>query len=397
MYIYVGSITEGHGSLSGKGEGIYCLSFDGNKFERIQTVPCKQPSIIKAYGNRIYTTNEAKDFAGLNGSGGGITCFECDEETGLLTKINDSISYGSRPSYVVRCDDNKHLLVTNHGSHTTVTCHYTKDNNGKWVLDREFDDASVALFELLDDGSIGNLLDLKVVEGSGYWCHGGGQSTSHLHCVQTKGNYVYTANRGADEIEIFDIKNHELHLKNKIQCPYGYAPRHIAIKDEYVVVLYENYPVVSLFKIQEDTLVELDRTSTMYSEYDKEFPTPNYTKAHAEKDEVNTCGMVDKRRAMPSDVHIVDDHVYVSNRWNTKEGSISIFTIQDEKLIQVDYVPLPGKDPRGFTVSKDGKYALVALCDTDLVIAYAINKETGKFIKELDRIECNSPSCVEIK
>ena len=29
MYIYVGSLTEGQGSLSGKGEGIYCLSFDG--------------------------------------------------------------------------------------------------------------------------------------------------------------------------------------------------------------------------------------------------------------------------------------------------------------------------------------------------------------------------------
>ena len=118
MYHYIGSITEGNGSLSGKREGICCLKFDENKFEKFQTVPCKQPSIIKCYGSMIYTTNEVKDFSGLNGSGGGITCFKWNEVTGALTKVNDSLSYGSRSSYLVRSEDGKHLVVTNHGSHT---------------------------------------------------------------------------------------------------------------------------------------------------------------------------------------------------------------------------------------------------------------------------------------
>ena len=256
----------------------------------------------------------------------------------------------------------------------TVTCHYKKNDNGEWILEREFDDASVALFKIQEDGSIGNLEDLHIIKGKGHWWQGGGQSTSHLHCVQEKENYVYVANRGTDEIEIYKIEENKLQFLSKVQCPFGYAPRHIAIQGEYIFELYENYPVLSLFKRQGDTLLELDRISTMYPKYDLEFPTPVFNHKHAKENEINTCGMADRRRAMPSDVHVEDKYVYVSNRWRAKQGSISVFTVEEDRLVKVDHVPLEGKDPRGFTISKDGKYAFVALCDANIVVAYAINK-----------------------
>ena len=62
----------------------------------------------------LYAANESKDFGGLNGSGGGVTAYRIAED-GSLSKINDSISYGSRTSYVTVTDNGKFLFASNHG------------------------------------------------------------------------------------------------------------------------------------------------------------------------------------------------------------------------------------------------------------------------------------------
>ena len=396
MYIYAGSITESTGSLKGSGKGITVFSFDGEHLQKLQEVEDVQPSILKVYGDRLYCTNEVKDFTGLNGSGGGVSAYAVNKTDGTIQKISQSISYGSRPSYVVKSDDGKHLFVTNHGSHTTVTCHYIKNNLGQFVLERQFDDSSVVMFAVQKDGSIGNLQDLQVIHGSGYWCHGGGQSTSHLHCVKTQGEYIYTCNRGKDTIEVFTYKNNRLLLIQEYQCPYGYAPRHMEILGKYAFVLYENYPAVSLFQLKQGKLYALDISITMPKTYYDVYPLPHFDKPHADKEEINTCGMADKRRAMPSDIHVFKEYVYVSNRCFSSFGTISLLKMEKEKLAYTASYTLPGKDPRGFAVSKDGNYLFVALCDTGKIYVYALDPLTKEIVKEVDHIDCPGVSSLAV-
>lgn len=395
MHLYVGTITESSGSIHGSGKGIHVLSFDGESMKCIQVIPAKQPSVIQRYDDMLYVTNEVRDYCGLNGTGGGISCYRVSDD-GMIEKVNDSISYGARPSYVCRSFDHKYLFVSNHGSHSSVVCHYEKDENGVIQLVRQFDDSNVVAFELNEDGSIGSCIDLYRVEGSGYWCYGGGQSTSHLHCVKVNGRYIYTCNRGADEIEVFCLKGKELELVNTIQCPYGYAPRYMDIYNNYGCVLYENYPCVSLFKSDKDSLMELDKYETKDHAYYETYPLPVFNKKHADKDEVNTCGMFDHYRSMPSDIHICNDYVYVSNRCFQGNGSISVLKIVDDHLEFIDEYELDGKDPRGFVVSKDGKYLFVAMCDIGNVVCYALDECSGKIIREVDRIEVFGASCVAL-
>ena len=234
------------------------------------------------------------------------------------------------------------------------------------------------------------------MQGSGYWCHGGGQSTSHLHCVKTQGEYIYTCNRGKDTIEVFTYKNNRLQLIQEYQCPYGYAPRHMEISKEYACVLYENYPAVSLFQVKLGKLHELDITITMPATYYDVFPLPHFDKPHADKEEINTCGMADKRRAMPSDIHVFKEYVYVSNRCFFSFGTLSLLKIEKEKIMYKTSYTLPGKDPRGFAVSQDGRYLFVALCDTGKIYVYALDSDTKEIVKEIDHMDCPGVSSLAV-
>ncbi len=395
MHLYVGTITESSGSIKGSGEGIVVISFDGKVLTCKQIISEKQPSVIQRYDDLLYVINEVRNYDGLNATGGGISCYRI-LENGMIEKVNASLSYGARPSYVSRNEDHQYLFVSNHGSHSSVVCHYEKDENGEIRLIREFDDSNVVAFALNDDGSIGDCIDLYQVKGSGYWCYGGGQSTSHLHCIKVNGKYIYTCNRGKDEIEVFSFNGKELELVNTIQCPYGYAPRYMDVSNGYTCVLYENYPCVSLYKLENDSLIELDRCETKQTSYYEKYPLPVFKKKHAEKDEVNTCGMFDHDRSMPSDIHIVNDYVYVSNRCFNGHGSISVLKMYEDHLEFIDEYELDGKDPRGFTASEDGRYLFVAMCDIGVVACYLLDKESGKIIQEIDRIEVVGASCVAL-
>lgn len=399
MLVYAGSITDSNGSLNGKGEGIYGYSFDGETLQTVSVTRGKQTTIVRIYGNHLYCTNESKDFTGLNGSGGGITCYEIQAPEGTLKKLNDSISYGSRPSYLSVNKERSLLFVTNHGSHTTVTCHYVKNQEGKWELQRNFDDASLAMFSLNENGSIRQLEDLQIIHGKGYWCEGGGQSTSHLHCVKVKNNQIVCADRGADALEIFTVDNHTLKYVARLSTPFAYAPRHICFDEsgQYLYVLYENYPAMSVFREKGNAYEEIQRVKTMPEEYYKSFPLPVYDKPHCSVGERNTCGMADRRRAMPSDIHCVKNHVYVSNRYWAGKGSICCFEKQEDgSLKAMETIETDGHDPRGFTVSSDGSYLFIGVCDTNRIEVYALDTETGKTVRKVCSISSPSPSSVAL-
>ena len=101
-HIYAGTVgtPKSQGSITGNGEGIFHLVWDGkDNLEVKDVLRCENASMITGDGSFLYCVNETKDFGGMNGTGGGVTACVVQED-GSLRKINDSLSYGSRPAYV---------------------------------------------------------------------------------------------------------------------------------------------------------------------------------------------------------------------------------------------------------------------------------------------------------
>lgn len=387
------------GSISGNGEGVYTLRINNDySIDKINVYPVDNGGIIckSRNGKYIYCANESRTFdKGINASGGGITAFRI-KDNGTLEKLNESISYGSRTSYVSVTDDNEYLICSNHGSHSAITCHYILNDKGEYELERHYDDSSLALFKLNKDGSIGNLCDLKVFDGHGYWIYGGGQTSSHLHCVKILDDYVIGANRGADELEIckIDRESEKLIILDRFKTRKAVAPRHIEI-DKNRNMLYvcnENYPCVTTYSFMNGKLEEKQHIATTLDEkYLKYNPLPNFLKDHCAKDEENTSVFGDFSRLMPADIHLSNDgkYLYISNR-KIKKGpsNLAVFSvIEDGEIKLLQNYDLPGNDPRGFNILDDN-HLIVSLLDKNIVVV--LETKNGTITKEVSRTEINS-------
>lgn len=409
MILYVGSVgnpfrkTKQTGSIVGQGQGIYTILWNERKLEHEFTTKANQATVITLSHDKkfLYAANEVRDFTGLNGSGGGITAYKIRDDY-TLQQINSTISYGSRPAFLTESESGKYLLVVNHGSHSSVTCHYIKDANQQWVLQRNFDDSNIVVFEKNPDGSIGKLTDLVPFDGHGYWCHGGGQSTSHLHSIKIRNNLVFACNRGTDEIEVLRLneENGKLTLLNKYHTETAYAPRYLEFHPTKNIfyVLFENYPALGIMKYDENGMItHIETLKTMPEDYYNTYPLPHYANREAALDEVNTSAMANPNRAMPSDIHIsTNGHfLYVSNRRFASYGTIMTYKILDATHLQpISALCISGKDPRGFCVSEDNQYMFIGLLDRNCIEVYLL--KDGLPSEKIDTLHIDAPSCFQI-
>lgn len=389
------------GSISGNGEGTCSILLnDDYSLRLLGAVPVDNAGVICISADKkyVYAANECKDFdGGLNGSGGGVTALKVKAD-GTLEKINDSISYGSRTSSVAVTEDNRYLVVSNHGSHTTVVCRYIQNSEGGWELQRGFDDSSIALFKLREDGGIGQLCDLKVFEGHGYWVYGGGQSTSHLHCVRIRKDYVIGCNRGADCLELLKIdrENEKLTVLSRNQTRKGLAPRHAVFHPsrDILYVCNENYACASVYGMdcENGSLRLLQTVQSMPDHYMAEHPVPDFIRDHCSRDEKNTSFFGDFRRVSPSDIHISGDgkKVYLANRtMKGNGGSIAVYQVLEDGTLEFTGInPLEGGNPRGFNLLDDS-HLIVGLLDKDLVCVYSLD-ERGMFKEKVCEASINS-------
>ncbi|MGM9941608.1 MAG: lactonase family protein [Bulleidia sp.] len=398
--MHVGSVgKKNRGSISGEGEGVSTIVIEDGVI-RTSCIPANQVTMLGKNHEKgvLYGVSESRDFTGLNGSGGGVLAYRIRED-GSLDLLNESISYGSRPCYITLCDDGRHLLVANHGSHTTVTCSYVVNEHGEYELKRGFDDSGVAVFEVLEDGRIGKLCDLKIFDGSGYWCHGGGQSTAHVHCVKERDGLVIACNRGCDEIIVMKLNSEtgKLTVLNRNHVHPGDAPRHVVFHPgkQLISVINENYPCICTYQIHNDgTLTCIQKTGTMMDAFYVEHPLPVHDCIHADAHEKNDCAMMRQDLPMGSDIHISNDgrHLYVSSRLFSGNGSITVYDIQDDGMAVLKQVKqLPGSDPRGFALHDNTLY--VGLLEQNVIVGYAVDQE-GMIGEVIHEIPVKAPSCI---
>ena len=407
-FVYCGtweaSALPGAKNDAGKGEGIYAFELDTSSgvLIPVNLAYAKDAGVLAVSPDQkyLYGANESRDFGGIPASGGGVTAFSIDQKTGGVSRINDSIAYGACTAYVSVSKSGRYLLAANHGSHFDLACRYVPDGHGGWKLERVFDDASLAVFRLREDGGIDCLTDLKQFSGHGYYI-GNGQSVSHIHSVSIReDNLVIGCNRGADRLEIFRLNEDTGKLELLASHHYerqGLAPRHLVFHPvlDVFYVCNENYPCVTVWSFDDKSkeAIELQLIGTLPPEEMEKNPIPELHEGLQSEEEIRSFIWY---RNSPADIHIHPNgrFLYVSNR---NPGSIAVFEIEETNglLTYVENYILDDDNPRGFEISPDGHFAVIGLMGSGRTGVYTVDERSGRILEKV--YETIVPNCCSIR
>jgi 6-phosphogluconolactonase len=348
--LFVGTYT------NGKSEGIYRCLFDvgsGDLTVESVTKGVTNPSFLVVDRNRsrLYCVNETAEFEGK--SGGSVSAFAVNPETGDLRLLNRSSSHGADP------------------------CHLTIDSAGRFVLVANYTGGSLAVLPIRGDGSLGGATDVVQHKGSSVKPR---QQGPHAHSVvlDPSGRYAYAADLGLDRVMIYRFDDQQGKL---LPASPGWAglkpgagPRHLAFSPDGsgVYVVNELDSTLTAFSVDRSTggLEHRQTLSTLPSDYSGE----NF----------------------PAEVQIARSgrFVYASNRGH---DSISVFAIDAKKgeLSPVQFESTGGKWPRNFTIDPTGQYLLVANQRSDTITVFDIDSELGTLAPNGHVAEVPSPVCLK--
>ncbi|MDB5507244.1 MAG: hypothetical protein JWR75_1882 [Devosia sp.] len=328
----------------------------------------------------------------------GVSAYEFDDATGQAVLLGSVPSIN--PTFVARAGDCAYavnelsgategtvsafdmaklsaLAVQPSGGMTPA--HVSVDRSGKWVFaahyagaaPREALDASVSVFPILADGSVGPRV--SEVRHSGSGPNRDRQERPHAHCARATpdNRFVLVADLGIDRVMIhaFDAATGQLTPHGEGVLPAGFGPRHFDFHatQPLVVVSGElaNEAAVLGLDTANGTLTLLGTASTL---------PPDFTGNSA-------C----------SEIHWGPDErfFYVANRFHDSISMFSVLSDGTPKLLEV--VASGGATPRHFAFDPSGQWLLVANQDSDRLSVFSVSSAP---LKHRHDIAVGTPTCI---
>lgn len=293
----------------------------------------------------LYATDERPgNPAYLKGGGGRVFALRPDPETGILKKLDETLSYGVRPSFAALDPEGKFLVVTNFGASKhagTPVTRVRRKADGTWGVSVEYEDASTALIRLKPDGTFGPAADVLVHPQKGE----PDPQVPHAHCVRRApdGKHFAVCEMGTDSIYILEIDGAAGRLKISGNAPHayhtGYGPRYCVFHPEkpFLFVNAEDIPAVTSFRLRADG--SLEEINTVHVMPEGETPVPELQSGFA----------------------ISPDGRFLYSLMR-KYNLLNVFSVDREtgEIRRTGTYPLSGDHPKDCAVSPDGKYLAVA-------------------------------------
>ncbi len=320
--------------------------------------------------DKIYFIDETAniDHAPYGGGGGGyVYAARIDRNTGELTILNRVRSLGTNPCYCALDQEKKHLVLVHHtsSSHNVTKLFRREDGN----IDAKilYDDASVMLFDLNDDGSIGRPADYFIhpQEGLRHTLLHSVYEFKGLFLSSDKGQdrvYSYRINKEKDQIELLD----SLDVGKYTACRYmGFHPTlNIAYgtneKKQYINVYQIDTQTGKLSLIGEEFIFE----DSEYSRFNAKFATD--------------CIVTPNGK-----------YLYVALAAFTGEDRIVTMDLNENGLPTYrHYDVVLGKCPKALAMSDDGRYLYVCNAVSGNISVYQILENGDLLFKENVDIPC---------
>lgn len=352
--LFIGTYTREEGHVDGKGEGVYVYQMN-KKTGKLNYVSTSENIISPSYlsvhknGKYVYAANE---FDGGEEEYANLTALQYDAETKTLNFINEVTALGQYPCYI------------------------SIDNSGGFVMAANYVGGSVELHPILENGIIGDALSYKRHYGKSDHPR---QEAAHAHQIiqMPKSNLVFSVDLGANKVYEYELDTLSLTL-NEVTAyeisPAQTGPRHLAFhpQKELVYLLNELSGTIDVMELSEQTRFK-NAIQTVSTRIEGE-----------ERDAASAA----------IKIHSNGKFLYASNRGELNE--IVVFSIDNEgKLTPIQHQSTEGKTPRDFEIDPSGNYLLAANQDSNTIVTFKINQQTGELETTGFSVEVPSPACIK--
>ncbi|MFT3843783.1 MAG: lactonase family protein [Lacibacter sp.] len=329
----------------------------------------------------------------------GIYVYQFNEQTGDATKM--SYAKISNPSFLVVSPDMKFVYAVNEDNSGSVSafsfnkdsaklsfinqtisggvhpCYINIGKGGKYVITGNYSSGSIAVSGINYNGSVSQ--PRQIIQHKGKGVNEKRQEGPHVHSVVFSPDYKYlfAPDLGLDKIMAYKVAPESGALSpaepSFVQVKPGAGPRHFEFhpNGKFAYLMEEMSGAVSVFKYEEGKLNFLQNISSHPLSFEG-----------------------DKGSA---DIHVSPDgrFLYCSNRGDA--NSIAIFSINQETgmLRITGFQPTLGLHPRNFTIDPTGNFLLVANRDSDEIVIFKIDKQTGLLEDTKKRIPVLKPVCLK--
>ncbi len=348
-YLIVGTYT------SGKSEGVYVYQFNTKKGDSklMDSAKSSNPSFIAISPDKkfVYAVNENADATMKNG--GGVSSFSFDKKSGKLTFINNQSSGGSHPCYV------------------------TVDNTGKWLFAGNYSSGNFSLFPLNENGNIG--IAKNNVQHFGKGPNTDRQEGPHVHgtFLTNDNKYLLVPDLGIDKVMTYQFDGATGNLTEAkepfIQVPGGNGPRHLAFdpSEKHLYLVQELTGTIGAFTFADGKATLFQTISTLPEDY--------------------------KGSLGSADIHVSPDgkFLYASNRGDADNLAIYSIDAATGILKLVGHQSTLGKTPRNFNFDPTGNFLLVANQNSDNIVIFKIDHNTGLLADTGKRINVPNPVCIK--
>jgi 6-phosphogluconolactonase len=353
---FVGTYTQKYGHVDGKGEGIYCFSYDDSdgSLRPISVTPgIVDPAFLTiAPSHRfLYSVNETYHLDGQ--PGGGVSAFAIDPTTGGLTFLNRQPSHGALPCFLAIDATESMVIVVNHDGPSTIA------------------------YPILSDGRLGDASSIVPHVGTSHQAGHPGDPHPHSVILDSANRFALVPDKGLDQILTYRIDPATRTLRPNdppfVRVEAGTAPRHLGFhpSERFAFVTNEVGSTVTSFAFDAEagTLREIQTVPSVPSD----FTGRNHT--------------ADIR------VHPNGRFVYMTNRGHDSIGS---FAVDDttSHLTPLGHTPIQGWS-RNIRFDPSGRILLVSCQNANVIVAYAVDPQNGTLTPTGAVTQTPTPVCVQ--
>lgn len=349
VYMFVGTYTQ----KGSKGIYVYRFNTASGKAELVSnTDSASNPSFLVLSPDKkfVYAVNETG-----GKKPGMVSAYGFDKSTGRLSFINQQPAGGDAP------------------------CHLAVSKDGKWVTVANYTGGNLSALGVNDDGSLKPFS--QVIQHEGGSVNKQRQEKPHVHATvfSPKEDYLFTPDLGTDRINIYKFDASDNKPLSPAQPAYvsaspGNGPRHITFhpNGKFAYVIEELSGTVTGYRYNHGKLALIQNVATHPAGFK---------------------GVIGS-----AEVQVSPDgkFLYASNRGD--ENNLAIFSINpaNGKLQLKGYQPTLGKTPRHFIIDPSGNYLFAANQNTDNIVIFKRNRQTGLLQPTADQIKVSMPVCVQL-
>lgn len=332
------------------------------------------------------------------GTSRGIYCYKFEESTGNLS-FHGSVDDSFNPTYLALSKNGRMLFAADEQDEVGMLSAYSIDGESgqlRFIARKEFPGGALCNVNLSPDGQFlfganyqgGNVISMRaggdgalaapvsniLHEGSGVNLERQRKPYAHCAMPDRAGRFLIACDLGTDKLYSYaiDAKTGVLTAKQALDMPPGEGPRHLIFdkggRRAFVITELLSNVIRCDYAPETGTLTNKQRLSAL----------PEGT----------------KNESTGADIQLSPDEqfLYASNRDISLAGNDTIarYRFQGEALVLDGHIKV-GKVPRGFVVSPDGKYLIVACQEENALEVYEAG--TGKQVCSAD---VPLPVCVKI-